>query len=135
MYLDDNPMICQLDRCDDLLDILDEPTTQHDGADPIVDDPTILDPVQDEHKQMSTLINVTNTNARSLCPKIDSLIDCFEEMDATIGIITETWLADGETLEKDIHDLAKGAGLGMVCLNRQPRNRGVAHGGKQSLVL
>ena len=78
---------------------------------------------------MSTIINVANTNARSLCPKIDSLIDCFEEMDATIGIITETRLSEGESLERDIYDLAKGAGLGMICLNRQPGQRGVSHGG------
>ena len=134
VYLDDSPTICQLDGCDDLLDFLEEDApldapepgeqaAQLDGVASVGDDPTILEPVQDENKQMSTLINVINTNVRSLCPKIDSLIDCFDEMDATIGIITETWLADGDTLERDIHDLAKGAVLGMVCLNRRPGNR------------
>lgn len=44
-------------------------------------------------------------------------------------MITETWLADGESLDRDVQDLAKGAGLGMVCLNRKPNGRGIAHGG------
>ena len=78
---------------------------------------------------MNTEINIISTNARSLCPKIDSLIDCCEEMDTTIGIITEMWLADGESLDRDLHDLARGAGLGMICLNRPPGQRGVSHGG------
>ena len=74
-------------------------------------------------------INIINTNARSLCPKIDSLIDCFDEMDTTLGIVTETWLADGDSLDRDVRDLAKGAGLEMICLNRPANSRGVAHGG------
>ena len=44
-------------------------------------------------------------------------------------MVTETWLADGDSLDRDIQDLAKGAGLGMVCLNRKVNDRGVAHGG------
>ena len=76
-----------------------------------------------------TQISVINTNARSLCPKIDSLIDCFDELDVTIGVVTETWLASGESLDKDVKDLTMGTGLGMVCLNRETNDRGVAHGG------
>ena len=113
-YCGNEDRICQLDGADD--DILDELSDAEN------DD-------EEENKDYSTQFNVINTNARSLCPKIDSLIDCFGEMDAKIGIITETWLADGESLERDIRDLANGAGLGMVCLNRKENNRGVAHGG------
>ena len=79
--------------------------------------------------KIGTKISVINTNARSLCPKIDSLIDCFEELDVTLGVVTETWLASGTSLDKDIKDLVQGAGLGMICLNRDPNDRGVAHGG------
>ena len=84
---------------------------------------------EEENKIKGTQINIINTNARSLCPKIDSLIDCFEELDGTIAVVTETWLADGPSLDADIGDLIRGAGLGMACLNRQPNDRGVAHGG------
>ena len=76
-----------------------------------------------------TPINIINTNARSLCPKIDSLIDCFEELDVTLGIVTETWLASGESLDKDIQELTNGAGLSMICHNRETNARGIAHGG------
>ena len=33
--------------------------------------------------------------------KIDSLIDCFEELDVTLGVVTETWLASGESLDRE----------------------------------
>ena len=35
-----------------------------------------------------------NTNACSLIPKINSLIDCFDELDVSVAAITETWLND-----------------------------------------
>ena len=48
-------------------------------------DDSLLDESDDSdveviNKPLATPINVVNTNARSLCPKIDSLIDCFEEL-------------------------------------------------------
>lgn len=104
---DDGPFICQLDGHDD--SILDD----------ISDDESEKD---ESIKSMNKQVNIINTNARSLCPKIDSLVDCFEELNGTVGIVTETWLADGGLLDRD---LASGAGLGMICLN----DRGVAHGG------
>ena len=112
--LDDGPFICQLDGHDD--DILDDISDNESEKD-------------EENKSMNKQVTIINANARSLCPKIDSLVDCFEELDGTIGIVTETWLADGDSLDRDVRDLASGAGLGMVCLNRKPNDRGVAHGG------
>ena len=44
-----------------------------------------------------TAFTIVNTNARSLCPKIHSLIDCFNELEADIAIITETWLTSGDS--------------------------------------
>ena len=70
-----------------------------------------------------------NTNSRSLCPKINSLIDTIEELDAAFALVTETWLADGTTLEDDKQDLLLGAGLTLLCKNRKPDHRGVAYGG------
>ena len=117
---DDGSFICQLDGADDsILDNLDD----HDPED------NVDEPENENNKDKSTQISIINTNARSLCPKIESLIDCCEEMDVTLGIVTETWLTDGDSLERDIHDLAKGAGLDMICLNRPPGNRGNSHGG------
>ena len=72
---------------------------------------------------------IINTNARSLCPKIQSLVDCFEELGAAIGTITETWLTDGQSLQDDIQDLNLGSGIGMICRNRAANSRGFSHGG------
>ena len=102
---------------------------QLDGTDDTALDEIVNSEKEDDNKNKGTQINIINTNARSLCPKIDSLIDCFEEMDGTLAVITETWLSDGPSLSEDIRDLANGAGLGMVCLNRPPNGRGISHGG------
>ena len=74
-------------------------------------------------------LTVINSNARSLCPKINSLIDCFDETKASIGIITETWLTDGNGLDDDVDDLLHGAGLGFLYKNRAANSRGFSHGG------
>ena len=84
----------------------------------------------DKLSKNCTCLSVINTNARSLCPKIDSLIDCMDETDASLAIVTETWLRDGDKLEQDIKDLSLEAGLGMLCKNRQPTaSNGVCYGG------
>ena len=72
---------------------------------------------------------VINTNARSLSPKINSLIDCFSQMEASLGVVTETWLSDGADLEEEIGDLTSGTGLNMVYRNRAVNGRGFSHGG------
>ena len=64
---------------------------------------------ENDNKKTAATFTLINTNARSLCPKIESIIDCMEEMRATVGIITETWLADGPSLNTDIADLRDGA--------------------------
>ena len=44
------------------------------------------------------------TNARSLAPKIDSLVDFFEELDAHFCILSESWLVDANGLEEQLAD-------------------------------
>ena len=70
-----------------------------------------------------------NTNARSLAPKIRSLIDYIEELEASVAVVTETWLSDGPHLEDDRQDLLLGAGLSMINKNREQSINGVTHGG------
>ena len=57
------------------------------------------------------------------------MIDTIEELDASVAVITETWLADRATLEEDKHDLLLGAGLSLIHKNRIPNSRGMAYGG------
>ena len=74
-------------------------------------------------------MNIINTNTRSLCPKVNSLVDCYEEMNIACGMVTETWLTDGEGLEEDVEDVMLGAGMGFHCLNRLANLRGCSHRG------
>ena len=51
---------------------------QIDGVDDSVLD--LIEESENENKETVRPLTILNTNARSLCPKIDSLIDCMEEM-------------------------------------------------------
>ena len=63
-------------------------------------------------------------------PKIDSLIDCFSELEADIAVVTETWFRDGNELSQDLADLENGTGIASLTRNRDPNpSTGVAHGG------
>ena len=73
-------------------------------------------------------VNIINTNARSLRPKIVSFIECFISLALTYAIVTETWFAHGTALELESERLLLGHGLGIICLNRPP-NHGLSHGG------
>lgn len=76
------------------------------------------------------MLTVINTNARSLCPKLDSLINCFSEMAVDIGIVTETRMRDGDKFETLLSDLRQAAGIGSITKNRRANaETGVAHGG------
>ena len=84
--------------------------------------------IDGENKLVKTF-TLLNTNARSLCPKMTSLIENMEETESVLAIVTETWLKDGDGLQDDLDDLREGAGLEMLCRNRPVGERGVAHGG------
>ena len=115
----------QLDGIDD--DALTDKETLDEAPNDVL---AGVDRGKEEKKDfMTTKLAIINTNARSLCPKITSLVDCMEEMEASVGVVTETWLADGEQLERDVEDLANGAGLGFLYRNRRANANGVAHGG------
>ena len=73
-------------------------------------------------------MTIINTSARSLTPKIDSLIECFSELEVDIAVVTETWMRTGEELDRNLQDLSLGSGIGALFRNRAPNARGVAHG-------
>ena len=86
-------------------------------------------PAAKNHSKIKFLI----TNARSLSPKILSLIDCFDELELHFAVITESWLADSELLENDLIDLESGTDLKAVYKNRKLRpnsRRRTAGGGR-----
>lgn len=74
-------------------------------------------------------INVINTNARSLRPKLLSFINAFDEMEATVAIVTETWFTENDKLQEDMQDLLLGNGMLGFTKNREAGAAGFAHGG------
>ena len=87
-------------------------------------------PLDERDLRKKNEITLINTYARSLTPKIDSLIDCFTEREVDIAVLTETWLRDGEELQANLLDLEQGAGISTLTLNRPPHpTTGVCHGG------
>ena len=74
-------------------------------------------------------MNLINTNARSLRPKLPSFIVCFTNLALCLAIVTETWFAAGTRLELETENLLLGQGLSMKCLNRPPTSAGLSHGG------
>ena len=59
------------------------------------------------------------TNARSLAPKIQSMIDNFSELDLNVAIVAESWLKPGESLEREINDLSEGENIGIIHKEKQ----------------
>ena len=75
------------------------------------------------------------TNARSLSPKIVSLQDAFEAHELDFALVTESWLKDGSTLDRDVVDLEYGTGLKILYKNRPRRAAGARSvGGGVSIV-
>lgn len=91
---------------------------------------TGLTACENKKDKLCTQLTLLNTNARSLTPKIDSLLDCMNEVDASVVTVTETWLRSGERMEESVRDLSLGAGVGMLHKNRDPASsNGVCYGG------
>ena len=73
------------------------------------------------------------SNARSLAPKMDSLIDIFENLDIHFAIISESWLKPGKQLELDAMDLDHGENLSLIHKSR-PSRRGRTAGGGVAII-
>ena len=74
-----------------------------------------------EENRNEAVLRYLTTNARSLSPKIMSLIELFEECHLHFSIVTESWLTDGRQLDQDIVDLEHGTDLKIIYKNRPMR--------------
>lgn len=78
--------------------------------------------------------NFAFTNARSMSPKVESIIETFNETDVSLMVITETWL-HGEKPEEEMVDiLENGHGIKIIRRNRKSRGGGVAILHKPSVI-
>ena len=71
-------------------------------------------------------INFMYTNARSLPPKIISLIEMFDELELHFAAVSETWMYEGARLEKNGDKLEEGEDLKIIKKCRNTRGGGVA---------
>ena len=74
-------------------------------------------------------LDIILTNARSLLPKLSSLVENMQELDCEIAIATETWFQDGKQLDRALTDIESGYGYAVV-----KRNRRGARGGGVAIV-
>ena len=81
------------------------------------------------NKRKTVKLSVLLANARSLAPKMESLIEYFTEHDLHAAIITESWLKDGEALEEAKTDLEMGEDISIIHRNRRSKRGRTAGGG------
>ena len=84
--------------------------------------------MNDSEPRNMTMFTIINGNARSLTPKLESFIDCFNEAEASIGVVTETWMGGGDSVVEE--ELSEGHGIGFAHRNRTARaQNGQFYGG------
>lgn len=75
-----------------------------------------------ESREKKTSICFALTNARSLWLKVRSLLDCFDEIELSFMIISQTWFYQCEALDKLMQRLESGENISF--LNRTRRKKG-----------
>ena len=71
-------------------------------------------------------ISFITANARSLCSKLDSLVDNFDELSLHVALITETWFRNNKKLESDLEVLGHRDRIKFISRPRQGRGGGVS---------
>ena len=74
------------------------------------------------------------TNARSLAPKANSLAINMQELDAAFSIVSESWLREGNRLDRHLIDLENGEDLKIIHKSRKSK-RGKTAGGGVAIVF
>ena len=74
----------------------------------------------------STLFNLAVTNARSIIPKINSLVNAFSNLDLSCIAVTETWMNKGVNKEAAIDELKGRHDISSLTKDRRGRGGGVA---------
>ena len=68
------------------------------------------------------------TNARSLYPKIDSLVDAFSSLELNLACITETWYRGGNSVKQHIDEVEGSKGIRILHRSRDGRSGRVGGG-------
>ena len=119
------PDISQLDGAADVTGISDEENSEDNSENSLINDQT---PLTLEHGARLLL-----TNARSLKPKIDSMVDAFQSLKLDFSCITETWFRGGRDLTANIEDLEGATGIKILHKSRDGRKCN-AEGGRGNCI-
>ena len=76
--------------------------------------------------KIQNIFNYALTNARSLLPKIDSLVNYFEEYNLSACLISETWMRQDRDTDGILEEVENGAHISMIRRDRGRRGGGVA---------
>lgn len=68
------------------------------------------------------------TNARSLCPKIDSLKDIFSSLVLNIACVAETWYEGGRGLREHVENVEGLSGIIILHKGREGRTKKIGEG-------
>ena len=79
------------------------------------------DNIINHDKKDKTCARMLLTNARSLMPKIDSLIDAFDSLTLNFACITETWYQGGKALREYLVEVEGAKGIRILQKNRDGR--------------
>ena len=79
---------------------------------------------EDENK-IEKRLSFASTNARSLPPKICSMIECFRELELSFFCITETWLKNDPATEREKKEMFESEKIKLLAKNRGTRGGGV----------
>ena len=71
-----------------------------------------------KQKNFKKPFSFINANARSIGPKVDSLVDCFDETGIDLAFLTETWLQDGQEHRDLVRDISDCNNLTVLSRNR-----------------
>ena len=71
-------------------------------------------------------LSFASTNTRSLPPKMNAILEIFDELQVMFFAITETWLKGNREEAQSIKDVADSHGVSFITKNRVTRGGGVA---------
>ena len=77
-----------------------------------------------KYRENFNKLNYAVTNSRSLIPKIDSVVNYFEEHSLSFMIVTETWLKRNTETDEILQELQNGAHLNLIRKDRTSRRGG-----------
>lgn len=75
-------------------------------------------------KDEKNILSICLINARSVMPKLYSLVNTLEELRTDICVLTEMWIREDRKIKEQLEDLECLTGYKMICRDREDRRGG-----------